>query len=181
MDRSIFYKAKVNDVKKIDRIIKHFDREIYNPLKLDFPFDRKWLKLPGQYSHDNFEEYLKEAYHDWAKSCLMVYGLIPSRFKGIIFDLDPEAGSLGLVFGKFNDHEWRSHNYVPTYKSTKGFQTHIDAVNLLKERQPFVDELEVDDETGLWQTGNLQSAKKKFYEGLHGRNIWPEAKSAGAT
>src|SRR5574341_1179979 len=90
MDRSIFYKAKVNDVKKIDRIIKHFDREIYNPLKLDFPFDRKWLKLPGQYSHDNFEEYLKEAYHDWAKSCLMVYGLIPSRFKGIIFDLDPE-------------------------------------------------------------------------------------------
>src|SRR5574341_2140232 len=181
MKVGIYYKAMVKDEAKIEEIIERFDNGKYKILKLDFPLSKRYLKSALTRTKDNFEEYMKEAYHDWAKSCLMVYGLMPSRFKGLIFDLDPEAGSLGLVFGKFNDHEWRSHNYVPTYKSTKGFQTHIDAVNLLKELQPFVDELEVDDETGLWQTGNLKSAKKKFYEGLHGRNIWPEAKSAGAT
>jgi hypothetical protein len=177
MKVGIYYKAVVKDEAKIEEIVERFDNGKYKSLKLDFPLSKRYFKSTLTRTKDNFEEYMKEAYHDWAKSCLMVYGVMPSRFKGILFDLDPEAGSLGLVFGKFNDHEWKCNNYLPTHKSTKGFQTHMDAVNLLKELQPFVDELEVDDETGFWQTGNLQSAKKKFYEGLYGKNIWPEAKS----
>lgn len=177
MKVGIYYKAMVKEEPNLDKIIQHFDNGQYKSLKFDLPLSKKYFKSAIKRTKDNFEEYMKEALHDWAKSCLMVYGVMPSRFKGILLDLDPEAGSLGLVFGKFGEREWRCNNYLPTYKSTKGFQTHADVVDLLKQLETLVDELQVDHETGLWNTGNLTFAKKKFYDGLYSKNVWPEAKS----
>ncbi|MCI0330684.1 MAG: hypothetical protein L0196_07000 [candidate division Zixibacteria bacterium] len=144
---------------KIDDVIKHFDQERYNPLKVDFPFDPELITYTTPIVGADRESCIRNVYHEWARACRHIYRRTPSHFRGIVLDLDPIAGSLSFVFGRFSEAEWRCHNYLPTYLAETNYKAHETAISFLKELEPLVDSLDVEETTGLWTPKHLRELK----------------------
>ncbi len=158
MKPSLYYRASVNSEGKIDKIVEHFEKEDYKTYKADFPFEPDWDENRGPSEEDVYSR-LKRCYHKWGRGCGSIYGKVPSHFKGVAIDLEWDVALLTFIFGKFGENDWRCHSFLPTYMAETGFTAHARAVGLLKELEPLVDELIVEDNTGLWNSTDPEIAK----------------------
>lgn len=162
MGITIHYHAAVGEEQRIDEATRHFDRPDYNPRRVDFVIDRKWIKQGYLYQPDYRDNWEKYSLGSWADIIRERHGgKLPAKYKGIIFNIDEGCEPLWFAFGLYPD-AWHCRHFTKTQFAKGGFATHVKAINLLGELKSYVDELEVYDEVGFWETRNLMEAARIF-------------------
>ena len=163
MGITIHYHAKAKQIHNIIEFFNHYKE--YNPKIVDFPFHKKWVKRGAVYQPDYEENWDK--YHLCIGGKIKRYrynGRLPDHYRGIILELDKGCEPLWFTFGLYpdSDYKWNCDEFTKTQFAKKGFVTHVEVIDRLKELEPMVDYLKVKDEAKLWGKGDLEYSAHIF-------------------
>lgn len=161
MGITIHYKGKTREERRIEEIASHYEKKNFNKTYVDFAVEPRWIKYGYVHAPDYEEHWEKYNLSSWSDIIKEKHGnVLPERYKGIILHLDEGCEPLWLCFGKYDD--WRLHNFTKTQYAKNGYVTHMVAAELLKELNPFVDELHVYDEAEYYETADVKRLVKNF-------------------
>jgi len=164
----LYYSAHAHSESQVRQIAESLRSQPYPKVMVDFPFDDRWT-APGYRHRDDYNE-------NWTKYGLCSFArlvqdewreLLPDHYKGAVISIDDGCDPLWLAFGKYRIDWWACEHFTRTFNASSGFHAHIRAVELLRTLADQVDELHVIDETGLWETRDLEKAFQAYRDGFY--------------
>lgn len=163
MGITIHYQLMVDSEERVDRIIERFSGKPYDNKVVDCPFDAGFLESGYMDSSDTEQNWEKYALHSMADAAKREMGnRLPERFKGTVLLVDDGCEPFWLTFGDYGEQGWWNRHFTKTQYAREGFCTHIEIINMLRELNGMVDYLKVTDETGLWESGDIEAAARIF-------------------
>ncbi len=163
MGITIHYQLMVDSEEKVDRITERFSSKSYDRKIVDCPFDFRLLEsgyMDAPDMEQNWEEYALHSMADIIKG--EMGNRLPERFKGAVLLVDNGCEPFWLTFGDYGEQGWWNRHFTKTQYAREGFRTHVEIINMLRELNEMADYLKVIDETGLWESGDLEAAAGIF-------------------